>query len=139
MKNPRHLDTWTTRYLIPDQPCIVLFRIFFPGTPASNRRECELRLHLNVVTTGAGVFKSRHILLHKYVNRIMITYLWCQIQLFFNFFSCPLVLVFSSKHAIGYFLAINSWHYLESLNHVSSVSPVLDLYRLSMFYLHFTH
>jgi hypothetical protein len=66
---------------------------YFPGTPASNRRECELRLHLNVVTTGAGVFKSRHILLHKYVNRIMITYLWCQIQLFFNFFSCPLVLV----------------------------------------------
>jgi hypothetical protein len=40
---------------------------------ASNRR--ELRLHLNVVPTGAGVFKSRHILLHKYVNRIMITYL----------------------------------------------------------------
>ena len=28
-----------------------------------------------------GVFKSRHILLHKYVNRIMITYLWRQIQL----------------------------------------------------------
>jgi hypothetical protein len=54
------------------QPCIVLFGIFFPGTPASNRR--ELRLHLNVVPTGAGVFKSRHILLHKYVNRIMIIY-----------------------------------------------------------------
>jgi hypothetical protein len=34
-----------------------------------------LPLHLNVVPTGAGVFKSRHILLHKYVNRIMITYL----------------------------------------------------------------
>ena len=54
-------------------------REFFSGTPASNRR--ELRLHLNVVPTGAGVFKSRHILLHKYVNRIMITYLWRQIQL----------------------------------------------------------
>jgi len=25
------------------------------------------------VPNGAGVFKSRHILLHKYVNRIMIT------------------------------------------------------------------
>jgi hypothetical protein len=61
------------------EPYIVLFGIFFSGTPASNRR--ELCLHLNVVPTGAGVFKSRHILLHKYVNRIMITYLWCQIQL----------------------------------------------------------
>jgi hypothetical protein len=61
------------------QPCIVLFRNFFSGTPASNQR--ELRLHLNVVSTGAGVFKSRHILLHTYVNRIMITYLWRQIQL----------------------------------------------------------
>jgi hypothetical protein len=58
---------------IPYQPWIVLFGNFFSGTPASNRR--ELRLHLNVVPTGAGVFKSRHILLHKYVNRIMITYL----------------------------------------------------------------
>jgi hypothetical protein len=48
---------------------------FFSGTPASNQR--ELRLHLNVVPTAAGVFKSRHILLHKYVNRIMITYLQC--------------------------------------------------------------
>jgi hypothetical protein len=57
---------------IPYQPCIVLFGNVFSGTPASNRR--ELRLHLNVVPTGAGVFKSRHILLHKYVNRIMITY-----------------------------------------------------------------
>ena len=56
---------------IPYQPCIVLFGKTFSGTPASNRR--ELRLHLNVVPTGAGVFKSRHILLHKYVNRIMIT------------------------------------------------------------------
>ena len=66
---------------IPYQPCIVLFWKFFSGTPFSNRR--ELRLHLNVVPTGAGVFKStgRHILLHKYVNRIMITYLWRQIQL----------------------------------------------------------
>ena len=64
---------------IPYQPCIVLFGNFYPGTPASNRR--ELRLHLNVVPTGAGVFKSRHILLHKYVNRIMITYLWRQTQL----------------------------------------------------------
>jgi hypothetical protein len=64
---------------IPYQPCIILFGNFFSGTPASNRR--ELRLHLNVVPTGAGVFKSRHILLHKYVNRIMITYLWRQIQL----------------------------------------------------------
>ena len=53
------------------QPCIVLFGNFFSGTPASNRR--ELRLHLNVVSTGARVFKSRHILLHKYVIRIMIT------------------------------------------------------------------
>jgi hypothetical protein len=52
---------------------------FFFRYPASNRR--ELRLHLNIVPTGAGVFKSRHILLHKYVNRIMITYLWRQIQL----------------------------------------------------------
>ena len=59
---------------IPYQLCIVLFRIFFSGTPASNRR--ELRLHLNVVPTGTGVFKSRHILLHKNVNRIMITFLW---------------------------------------------------------------
>ena len=58
---------------IPYQSCIVLFGIFFSGTPASNRR--ELRLHLNVVPTGVGVFKSRYILLHKYVNRIMITYL----------------------------------------------------------------
>jgi hypothetical protein len=57
---------------IPYKPCIVLFGNFFSGTPASNRR--ELRLHLNVVPTGAGVFKSRHILLHKYVNRIMIIY-----------------------------------------------------------------
>ena len=64
---------------IPYQPCIVLFRIFFSGTPASNWR--ELHLHLNVVPTGTGVFKSRHILLHKYVNRIMFTYLRCQIQL----------------------------------------------------------
>ena len=58
---------------IPYQPCVVLFGNFFSGTPASNRR--ELRLHLNVVPTAAGVFKSRHILLHKYVDRIMITYL----------------------------------------------------------------
>ena len=64
---------------IPYQPCIVLFEKKNPGTPTSNRR--ELHLHLNVVPTGAGVFKSRHILLHKYVNRIMITYLWRQIQL----------------------------------------------------------
>jgi hypothetical protein len=64
---------------IPYQPCIVLFRKFLSGAPASNQR--ELRLHLNVVPTGAGVFKSRHILLHKYVNRIMISYLWRQIQL----------------------------------------------------------
>ena len=56
---------------IPYQPCIVLFVNLFSGTPASNRR--ELRLQLNVVPNGAGVFKSRHILLHKYVNRIMIT------------------------------------------------------------------
>jgi hypothetical protein len=64
---------------IPYQPCIVLFGNFFSCTPATNRH--ELCLHLNVVPTAAGVFKSRHILLHKYVNRIMITYLWCQIQL----------------------------------------------------------
>ena len=63
----------------PYQPCIVLFGKFFSGTPASNRH--ELHLHLNVVPTSAGVFKSRHILLHKYVNRIMIIYLWRQIQL----------------------------------------------------------
>ena len=56
---------------IPYQPCIVLFGKLFSGTPASNRH--KLRLHLNVVPTGAGVFKSRHILLHKYVNRIMMT------------------------------------------------------------------
>ena len=31
----------------------------------------ELRLHLNVVPTVAGIFKSRHILLHKYENRII--------------------------------------------------------------------
>jgi hypothetical protein len=61
------------------QPCIVLFGNFFLGTPASNRR--ELRLHLNVVSSGAEVFKSRHILLHKYVTRIIIIYLWRQIQL----------------------------------------------------------
>jgi hypothetical protein len=53
---------------IPYQPCIVLFGKLFSGTPASNRR--ELRLHLNVMPTGTGVFKSRHILLHKYVNRL---------------------------------------------------------------------
>ncbi len=64
---------------IPYQPCIVLFGNFFSGTPASNRR--KLRLLLNAVPTGAGLFKSRHILLHKYVDRIMITYLWRQIQL----------------------------------------------------------
>jgi hypothetical protein len=65
---------------IPYPLCIVLFGNFFSGTPVSKRR--ELHLHLNVVPTGAGVFKSRHILLHKYVNRIMITYmyLWSQIQ-----------------------------------------------------------
>jgi hypothetical protein len=34
---------------------------FFSGTPGSNRH--ELRLHLNVMPTSAGVFKSRHILL----------------------------------------------------------------------------
>jgi hypothetical protein len=57
-----------------------------------NRR--ELHLHLNVVPIAAGVFKSRHILLHKYVNRIMITYLWRQIQLIipssrFRSIECP--------------------------------------------------
>ena len=36
---------------IPYQPCIVLFRKFCSGTPASNWR--ELRLHLNVVPTAA--------------------------------------------------------------------------------------
>jgi hypothetical protein len=41
---------------------IVLFGNFFSGASASNRH--ELRLHLNVVPTGAGVLKSRHILLH---------------------------------------------------------------------------
>jgi hypothetical protein len=61
------------------QPWIVLFGNFFSGILASNRR--ELRLHLNVVPTAAGVFKSRHILLHKYVNRNMSIYLWRQIQL----------------------------------------------------------
>ena len=41
---------------------------FFSGTPPpfSNRR--ELRLHLNVVPTSAGAFKSRHILLHKSIE-----------------------------------------------------------------------
>ena len=52
---------------IPYQPCIVLFGKFFSGTPVSNWG--ELRLHLNVVSTGSGVFKSRHILLHKYDAR----------------------------------------------------------------------
>ena len=42
---------------IPYQPCIVLFGIFFSGTPTSNRR--ELRLHLNVLSTGAGVEYSK--------------------------------------------------------------------------------
>jgi hypothetical protein len=55
---------------------IVLFRNFFSGIPASNRR--ELRLHLNVVPTGTRVKIDIFI---KYVNRIMITYLWRQIQL----------------------------------------------------------
>ena len=77
--------------LPPNQPCIFLFRKFLSGTPTSNRR--ELRLHLNVVPIGAGVLKSRHILLHEYVNRIMITYLWRQIQLIipsrrFRFIEC---------------------------------------------------
>jgi hypothetical protein len=69
-------------YCLPPNPLSTMhssIREFFSGTPASNRR--ELHLHLNVVPTGAGVFKIRHILLHKYVNRIMITYLWRQIQL----------------------------------------------------------
>ena len=64
---------------IPYQPCIVLFGKKLQVPPP--RTGVKLRLHLIVVPTGAGVFKSRHILLHKYVNRIMITYLWCQIQL----------------------------------------------------------
>jgi hypothetical protein len=48
---------------------------------------CDPHVHKNSgkkeknASTGAGVFKSRHILLHKYVNRIMISYLWRQIQL----------------------------------------------------------
>ena len=68
-------------YCLPPNPLTMYSSIweFFSGTPALNRH--ELRLHLNVVPTATGVFKSRHILLHKYVNRIMITYLWCQIQL----------------------------------------------------------
>jgi hypothetical protein len=69
-------------YCLPPNPLSTVhssIREFFSGTAASNRR--ELHLHLNVVPTGVGVFKSRHILLHKYVNRIMITYLWRQIQL----------------------------------------------------------
>ena len=69
-------------YCLPPNPLSTIhcsIRNFFSSIPSSNRR--ELRLHLNVVSTGAGVFKSRHILLHKYVNRIMITCQWRQIQL----------------------------------------------------------
>ena len=69
-------------YCLPPNPLSTMhssIREIFSGTLALNRR--ELHLHLNIVPTAAGVFKSRHILLHKYVNRIMITYLWCQIQL----------------------------------------------------------
>jgi hypothetical protein len=76
--NTNKSDVWNRLYHVirgksDHVPCIVLFRNFFSGISTSNRR--ELCLHLNVVPTGAGVLKSRHILLHKYVNRIMITYL----------------------------------------------------------------
>ena len=51
---------------VPCQSCVVLFGNFFSGAPASKRR--ELRLHLNVVPAGAGVFKGRRVLLHRYVH-----------------------------------------------------------------------
>jgi hypothetical protein len=106
---------------IPYQPCIVLFGIFFSGTPASNRR--ELRLHLNVVPTGTGVFKSRHILLHKYVNRIMITYLWSEIQLIipshrFRSIECHHFYLFWKYVTWSLFPRI-TWH---SLFHTSDLS-----------------
>ena len=83
------------------QPCIVLFR--YP--------------RLNVVPTGAGVFKSRHILLHKYVNRIMITYLWCQIQL----------LIIPSRH----FRSIECRHFYLFWKYVTwSLFPRITWYSL---------
>ena len=82
----------------------VVFWYYLPPNPLSTMHSSireisfryprlELRLHLNVVPTVAGIFKSRHILLHKYENRIMITYLWRQIQLIipsriFRFIEC---------------------------------------------------
>ena len=106
---------------IPYQPCIVLFENFFSGPPASNRR--ELRLHLNVVPTGAGVFKSRYILLHKYVNRIMITYIpmmpdtahHSQQPLQINWM-LPFLLVLKVCHVIAFSI---TWY---SLFHTSDLS-----------------
>ena len=107
---------------IPYIPCIVLFGNFFSCTPASNRR--ELRLHLNVVPTGAGVFKSRHILLHKYVNRIMTTYLWCQIQLIipshrFRSIECHHFYLFWIKYVTWSLFPRITWY---SLFHTSDLS-----------------
>jgi hypothetical protein len=75
---------------------------FFSGTPASNRR--ELRLHLNVVPTGAGVFKSRHILLHKYVNRIPIYGVYLSINKIFQylwFLSLPRLMLAASRKLLN--------------------------------------
>jgi hypothetical protein len=69
------------------------------------------------VPTGAGVFKSRHILLHKYVNRIMITYLWCQIQL----------LIIPSRH----FRSIECRHFYLFWKYVTwSLFPRITWYSL---------
>jgi hypothetical protein len=80
------------------QPCIVLFRNFFSGTPAS------------------GVFKSRHILLHKYVNRIMITYLWRQIQLIIPSRRFRSIAILKVCHVIAFSI---TWY---SLFHTSDLS-----------------
>ena len=92
-------------------------REIFSGTLALNRR--ELHLHLNIVPTAAGVFKSRHILLHKYVNRIMITYLWRQIQLIIpsgRFRSIAILTCFESMSRDRFF------HYVYSLFHTFDLS-----------------
>ena len=111
-------------YCLPLNPLSTMhssIRKFFSGTLASNR--CELRLHLNVVPTGAEVFKSRHILLHKYVNRIMITYLWRQIQLIipsrrFSSIECRHFYLFWKYVTWSLFPRI-TWH---SLFHISDLS-----------------
>ena len=61
--------------------CIVLFGNFFFRYPRLEPAWITPAPQCHVVPTAAGVFTNRHILLHKYVNRIMITYLWRQIQL----------------------------------------------------------